>query len=134
MEFGETEGIKDLEKERKIRQTPMMRDGLGAKDALIDEELEAEIRTMAAKVEPQSTIKKISEFMGERTNLSHNPVPLLKFEALMCVLVAKYLLWLLFPQSAKLPITFFRLNSFSFVQRLIHLLKARFRITSGTPW
>jgi DNA polymerase-3 subunit delta' len=58
----------------------------GANDALINKELEAEIRTLAEKTKPQSTIKKINAIMDARTNLSHNAAPLLTVEALMCVL------------------------------------------------
>ncbi len=97
--------IKDLEKEQKMRQTRMIRDGLdaalldiatfyrdvmmvqaGSPDALINKELESEINTVATKTKPQSTIKKIDAIMAARTNLGHNAAPLLTVEALMCVL------------------------------------------------
>ena len=58
----------------------------GIDDALINKELETEIRTLAEKTKPQSTIKKINAIMDARTNLSHNAAPLLTVEALMCVL------------------------------------------------
>jgi DNA polymerase-3 subunit delta' len=58
----------------------------GANDALVNTELEAEIRATAAKAKPQSTIKKINAIMDARTNLGHNAAPLLTVEALMCVL------------------------------------------------
>ena len=102
---GRSKAIKDLEKEQKTRQTRMIRDGLdaalldiatfyrdvmmvqaGANDALINKELEEEIRATAGKTKPQSTIKKINAIMDARTNLSHNAAPLLTVEALMCVL------------------------------------------------
>ena len=105
MATGGSKAIKDLEKEQKTRQTRMIRDGLdaalldiatfyrdvmmvqaGANDALINKELETEIRTLAEKTKPQSTIKKINAIMDARTNLSHNAAPLLTVEALMCVL------------------------------------------------
>jgi len=105
MATGGSKAIKDLEKEQKTRQTRMIRDGLdaalldiatfyrdvmmvqaGANDALINTELEAEIRAVAAKAKPQSTIKKINAIMDARTNLGHNAAPLLTVEALMCVL------------------------------------------------
>jgi DNA polymerase-3 subunit delta' len=105
MATGGSKAIKDLEKEQKTRQTRMIRDGLdaalldiatfyrdvmmvqaGANDALINTELEAEIRATAAKAKPQSTIKKINAIMDARTNLGHNAAPLLTVEALMCVL------------------------------------------------
>jgi len=105
MATGGSKAIKDLEKEQKTRQTRMIRDGLdaalldiatfyrdvmmvqaGANDALINKELEAEIRAIAEKAKPQSTIKKINAIMDARTNLSHNAAPLLTVEALMCVL------------------------------------------------
>jgi len=105
MATGGSKAIKDLEKEQKTRQTRMIRDGLdaalldiatfyrdvmmvqaGANDALINKELEEEIRTTAGKTKPQSTIKKINAIMDARTNLSHNAAPLLTVEALMCVL------------------------------------------------
>jgi len=105
MATGGSKAIKDLEKEQKTRQTRMIRDGLdaalldiatfyrdvmmvqaGAKDALINKELETEIRAIAEKNKPQSTIKKLYAIMEARTNLSHNAAPLLTVEALMCVL------------------------------------------------
>ena len=105
MATGGSKAIKDLEKEQKTRQTRMIRDGLdaalldiatfyrdvmmvqaGANDALINKELETEIRAIAEKTKPQSTIKKINAIMDARTNLSHNAAPLLTVEALMCVL------------------------------------------------
>jgi DNA polymerase-3 subunit delta' len=105
MATGGSKAIKDLEKEQKTRQTRMIRDGLdaalldiatfyrdvmmvqaGANDALINKELETEIRTLAEKTKPQSTIKKINAIMDARTNLSHNAAPLLTVEALMCTL------------------------------------------------
>jgi DNA polymerase-3 subunit delta' len=105
MATGGSKAIKDLEKEQKTRQTRMIRDGLdaalldiatfyrdvmmvqaGANDALINKELEEEIRATAGKTKPQSTIKKINAIMDARTNLSHNAAPLLTVEALMCVL------------------------------------------------
>lgn len=105
MATGGSKAIKDLEKEQKTRQTRMIRDGLdaalldiatfyrdvmmvqaGANDALINKELEAEIRAIAEKAKPQSTIKKINAIMDARANLSHNAAPLLIVEALMCVL------------------------------------------------
>ena len=105
MATGGSKAIKDLEKEQKTRQTRMIRDGLdaalldiatfyrdvmmvqaGANDALINKELETEIRAVAAKAKPQSTIKKINAIMDARTNLGHNAAPLLTVEALMCVL------------------------------------------------
>ena len=105
MATGGSKAIKDLEKEQKARQTRMIRDGLdaalldiatfyrdvmmvqaGANDALINKELETEIRAIAEKAKPQSTIKKINAIMDARTNLSHNAAPLLTVEALMCVL------------------------------------------------
>jgi DNA polymerase-3 subunit delta' len=49
-------------------------------------ELETEIRTLAEKTKPQSTIKKINAIMDARTNPSHYAAPLLTAEALMCVL------------------------------------------------
>jgi DNA polymerase-3 subunit delta' len=58
----------------------------GANDALINKELEDEIKATASKVKPQSTIKKINAIMDARTNLGHNAAPLLTVEALMCVL------------------------------------------------
>jgi DNA polymerase-3 subunit delta' len=58
----------------------------GANDALINKELEEEIRATAAKIKPQATIKKINAIMDARTNLGHNAAPLLTVEALMCVL------------------------------------------------
>jgi DNA polymerase-3 subunit delta' len=85
MATGGSKAIKDLEKEQKTRQTRMIRDGLDAA-LLINKELEAEIRTLAEKTKPQSTIKKINAIMDARTNLSHNAAPLLTVEALMCVL------------------------------------------------
>jgi DNA polymerase-3 subunit delta' len=105
MATGGSKAIKELEKEQKTRQTRMIRDGLdaalldiatfyrdvmmvqaGANDALINKELETEIRTLAEKTKPQATIKKINAIMDARTNLSHNAAPLLTVEALMCVL------------------------------------------------
>jgi DNA polymerase-3 subunit delta' len=105
MATGGSKAIKDLEKEQKTRQTRMIRDGLdaalldiatfyrdvmmvqsGANDGLINRELEAEIRTLAEKTKPQSTIKKINAIMQARTNLGHNAAPLLTVEALMCTL------------------------------------------------
>jgi DNA polymerase-3 subunit delta' len=105
MATGGSKAIKDLEKEQKTRQTRMIRDGLdaalldiatlyrdvmmvqaGANDGLINKELETEIRTLAEKTKPQSTIKKISAIMQARTNLGHNAAPLLTVEALMCTL------------------------------------------------
>jgi len=105
MATGGSKAIKDLEKEQKTRQTRMIRDDLdaalldiatfyrdvmmvqaGANDALINTELEAEIRAVAIKAKPQSTIKKINAIMDARTNLGHNAAPLLTVEALMCVL------------------------------------------------
>jgi DNA polymerase-3 subunit delta' len=105
MATGGSKAIKELEKEQKTRQTRMIRDGLdaalldiatfyrdvmmvqaGASDALINKELETEIRTLAEKTKPQSTIKKINAIMDARTNLSHNAAPLLTVEALMCTL------------------------------------------------
>jgi DNA polymerase-3 subunit delta' len=58
----------------------------GSPDALINKELEEEIRATASKTKPQSAIKKINAIMDARTNLSHNAAPLLTVEALMCVL------------------------------------------------
>jgi DNA polymerase-3 subunit delta' len=58
----------------------------GSPDALINKELDAEINAVAAKTKPQATIKKINAIMEARTNLGHNPAPLLIVEALMCVL------------------------------------------------
>jgi DNA polymerase-3 subunit delta' len=49
-------------------------------------EVETEIRTLAEKTKPQSTIKKINAIMDARTNLSHNAAPLLTVEALICIL------------------------------------------------
>jgi DNA polymerase-3 subunit delta' len=105
MATGGSKAIKDLEKEQKTRQTRMIRDGLdaalldiatfyrdvmmvqaGANDALINKELEEEIRATAVKTKPQATIKKINAIMEARTNLGHNAAPLLTVEALMCVL------------------------------------------------
>jgi DNA polymerase-3 subunit delta' len=105
MATGGSKAIKDLEKEQKTRQTRMIRDGLdaalldiatfyrdvmmvqaGANDALINKELEAEIRALAEKTKPHNTIKKISAIMQARTNLGHNAAPLLTVEALMCTL------------------------------------------------
>jgi DNA polymerase III subunit delta' len=105
MATGGSKAIKDLEKEQKTRQTRMIRDGLdaalldiatfyrdvmmvqaGANDALINKELEAEIRALAEKTKAHSTIKKISAIMQARTNLGHNAAPLLTVEALMCTL------------------------------------------------
>jgi DNA polymerase-3 subunit delta' len=105
MATGGSKAIKELEKEQKTRQTRMIRDGLdaalldiatfyrdvmmvqaGANDALINKELETEIRTLAEKTKPQVTIKKINAIMDARTKLSHNAAPLLTVEALMCVL------------------------------------------------
>jgi DNA polymerase III subunit delta' len=105
MATGGSKAIKDLEKEQKTRQTRMIRDGLdaalldiatfyrdvmmvqaGANDALINKEIESEIRAIAEKAKPQSTIKKINAIMDARTNLSYNAAPLLTVEALMCVL------------------------------------------------
>jgi DNA polymerase-3 subunit delta' len=105
MATGGSKAIKELEKEQKARQTRMIRDGLdaalldiatfyrdvmmvqaGANDALINKELEAEIRALAEKTKPHSTIKKISAIMQARTNLGHNAAPLLTVEALMCTL------------------------------------------------
>ena len=105
MATGGAKAIKDLEKEQKMRQTRMIRDGLdaalldiatfyrdvmmvqaGSPDALINKELEAEINTVATKTKPQTTIKKIDAIMAARTNLGHNAAPLLTVEALMCVL------------------------------------------------
>jgi DNA polymerase-3 subunit delta' len=105
MATGGSKAIKDLEKEQKTRQTRMIRDGLdaalldiatfyrdvmmvqaGSPDALINKELEEEIRATAGKTKPQSTIKKINAIMDARTNLSHNAAPLLTVEALMCTL------------------------------------------------
>ncbi len=105
MATGGSKAIKELEKEQKARQTRMIRDGLdaalldiatfyrdvmmvqaGANDALINKELEAEIRALAEKTKPHNTIKKISAIMQARTNLGHNAAPLLTVEALMCTL------------------------------------------------
>jgi DNA polymerase-3 subunit delta' len=105
MATGGSKAIKDLEKEQKTRQTRMIRDGLdaalldiatfyrdvmmvqaGANDALINKELEDEIRATAGKTKPQATIKKINAIMDARTNLSQNAAPLVTVEALMCVL------------------------------------------------
>jgi DNA polymerase-3 subunit delta' len=105
MATGGSKAIKELEKEQKARQTRMIRDGLdaalldiatfyrdvmmvqaGANDALINKELETEIRTLAEKTKPHNTIKKISAIMQARTNLGHNAAPLLTVEALMCTL------------------------------------------------
>jgi DNA polymerase-3 subunit delta' len=58
----------------------------GANDAMINKDLEEEIRATAAKAKPQSTIKKINAIVDARTNLGHNTAPLLTVEALMCVL------------------------------------------------
>ena len=77
MATGGSKAIKDLEKEQKMHQTRMNFDGLdvalldiatfyrdvmmvqaGANDALINTELEEEIRAVAARAKPQSTIKK----------------------------------------------------------------------------
>jgi DNA polymerase III subunit delta' len=105
MATGGSKAIKELEKEQKARQTRMIRDGLdaalldiatfyrdvmmvqaGANDALINKELEVEIRGLAEKTKPHNTIKKISAIMQARTNLGHNAAPLLTVEALMCTL------------------------------------------------
>ena len=105
MATGGAKAVKELEKEQKSRSTRMVRDSIdgalldiatfyrdvmmvqaGANDALINKELETEIRTLAEKTKPQSTIKKINAIMDARTNLSHNAAPLLTVEALMCVL------------------------------------------------
>ena len=105
MATGGSKAIKELEKEQKARQTRMIRDGLdaalldiatfyrdvmmvqtGANDALINKELETEIRALAEKTKPHNTIKKISAIMQARTNLGHNAAPLLTVEALMCTL------------------------------------------------
>jgi DNA polymerase-3 subunit delta' len=105
MATGGSKAIKDLEKEQKTRQTRMIRDSLdaalldiatfyrdvmmvqaGANDALINKELETEIRALAEKTKPQSTAKKINAILDAHTNLSHNAAPLLTVEALMCVL------------------------------------------------
>ena len=105
MATGGTKAIKELEKEQKARQTRMIRDGLdaalldiatfyrdvmmvqaGANDALINKELETEIRALAEKTKPHNTIKKIIAIMQARTNLGHNAAPLLTVEALMCTL------------------------------------------------
>jgi DNA polymerase-3 subunit delta' len=105
MATGGSKAIKELEKEQKARQTRMIRDGLDAalldiatfyrdvmmvqaeaNDALINKELEAEIRALAEKTKPHTTIKKITAIMQARTNLGHNAAPLLTVEALMCTL------------------------------------------------
>jgi DNA polymerase-3 subunit delta' len=105
MATGGRKAIKDLEKEQKTRQTPMIRDGLdaelldiatfyrdvmmvqaGVNNALINKELETEISTPAEKNKPHSTIKKINAMMEARINLSHNAAPPLTVEALTCVL------------------------------------------------
>jgi DNA polymerase-3 subunit delta' len=105
MATGGSKAVKELEKEQKSRSTRMVRDSIdgalldiatfyrdvmmvqaGANDALINKELETEIRTLAEKTKPQSTIKKINAIMDARTSLSYNAAPLLTVEALMCVL------------------------------------------------
>ena len=105
MASGGSKALKELEKEQKTRSTRMVRDGLdaalldiatfyrdvmmvqaGANDALINKELEEEIRATAGKTKPQSTINKINAIMEARVNLGHNAAPLLTVEALMCVL------------------------------------------------
>ncbi len=105
MATGGSKAIKDLAKEQKTRQTRMIRDGLdaalldiatfyrdvmlvqaGAKEALINKELENEINAVAANTKPQAVVKKINAIMAARTNLGHNAAPLLTVEALMCTL------------------------------------------------
>ena len=105
MATGGSKALKDLAAEQKTRATRMVRDSLdgalldiatfyrdvmmvqaGANDALINKELEEEIRAVAIKAKPQATIKKINAIMDARTNLGHNAAPLLTVEALMCVL------------------------------------------------
>ena len=105
MATGGSKAIKDLEKEQKTRSTRMVRDGLdaalldiatfyrdvmmvqaGSSDALINEELEHQIKNYAANTKAHTTITKMNAIMTARTNLSHNAAPLLTIEALMCVL------------------------------------------------
>lgn len=105
MATGGSKAIKELEKEQKTRSTRMVRDGLdaalldiatfyrdvmmvqaGSTDALINQELELEIKNYAAHTKAHTTITKINAIMTARTNLSHNAAPLLTMEALMCVL------------------------------------------------
>jgi len=105
MATGASKAIKELEKEQKTRSTRMVRDGLdaalldiatfyrdvmivqaGSTDALINRELENEIKTYAVNNKPAATINKINAIMVARTNLGHNAAPLLTIEALMCVL------------------------------------------------
>ncbi len=105
MATGGSKAIKELEKEQKTRSTRMVRDGLdaalldiatfyrdvmmvqaGNTDALINQELEREIKNYAAHTKAHTTITKMNAIMTARTNLSHNAAPLLTMEALMCVL------------------------------------------------
>ena len=105
MATGGSKAIKDLEKEQKTRSTRMVRDGLdaalldiatfyrdvmmvqaGSSEALINKELEEEIKTYAQTHKAFATINKIDAIMSARTNLGHNAAPLLTIESLMCTL------------------------------------------------
>ena len=105
MATGGSKAIKDLEKEQKTRSTRMVRDGLdaalldiatfyrdvmmvqaGSSEALINKELEEEIKSYAQTHKAFATINKIDAIMSARINLGHNAAPLLTIESLMCTL------------------------------------------------
>ena len=58
----------------------------GSSEALINKELEEEIKTYAQTHKAFATINKIDAIMSARTNLGHNAAPLLTIESLMCTL------------------------------------------------
>lgn len=101
---GGAKALKELEKEQKSRQTRMVRDyldralldiatfyrdvlliqsGFTSADALINGDMEREIRIVASSTTAQSSLRKLEAIMKTRNDLSRNAAPLLAIEALM---------------------------------------------------
>ena len=101
---GGAKAVKELEKDRKSRQTRMVRDYLDralldiatfyrdillvqsgpfAEGSLINGDMEREIKIVATNTNAESTLRKLEAIMKTRAQLSRNAAPLLAVEALM---------------------------------------------------
>lgn len=101
---GGAKALKELEKEQKSRQTRMVRDyldralldiatfyrdallvqsGFTADDALINGDMDREIRIVATSTTAENSLRKLEAIMKTRNDLSRNAAPLLAMEALM---------------------------------------------------
>jgi DNA polymerase-3 subunit delta' len=104
MVAGGSKALKELEREQKSRQTRMVRDyldralldiatfyrdvmlvqsGVNTEEALINSDMEREIRIIASNSTAQTSLRKLEAIMKTRTDISRNAAPLLAMEALM---------------------------------------------------